>query len=302
MNDIRTASHSRWPELPLDAWRKTCDTLHMYSQIVGKIRLALAPPEPEWAHVSLYVTSRGLTTSPMPLADRTFQIDFDFIAHKLDVNVTDGQTRSLNLEPRSVADFYQALMGTLGELGIDVAIKTMPQEVPSPIPFPEDRVHTSYDPPYVNRFWQILVRADAIFKEHRAPFRGRHTLVQFFWGTFDLAYARFSGRTAEPPPNANLIMRNSMDAQEICAGFWAGDDRFPEPAFWCYAYPQLEGLERAAISPSASFWSPEMGLFVLRYEDARRSKSPGAAVREFLSSTYDACATLASWDRSALNG
>jgi hypothetical protein len=285
-----------WPSLPLGEWKSTCDTVHMYAQIAGKIRLALAPAEPEWAHVPLYVTARGLTTSPMPAGERVFQIDFDFVSHKVDIAVSDGRMRSIALVPQlSVADFYQAVMNALKALAVDVHISTLPSEVSDPIRFPEDRVHASYDPGYVNRFWRILAQVDAVFKEHRAPFRRRHTLVQFFWGTFDLAYARFSGRPATPPSN-DVIMRSAMDAEEICAGFWPGDERFPEPAFWSYAYPKPAGVEALAVTPSTTYWDEKLGLFILRYEDVRKVPSPRAAILEFLSSTYDGCSALAKWN------
>lgn len=285
-----------WPSLPLAEWRATCDTLHMYAQIAGKIRLALAPNEPEWAQVPLYVTARGLTTSVMPIGDRVFEIDFDLIAHKVDVAVSDGQMRSIALlPPRGVADFYQEFMSTLGALGIDAKISTMPQEVPDPIRFTQDRRHATYDPEYANRFLRILSQVDAVFKEHRAPFRGRHTLVQFFWGSFDLAYARYSGRPATPP-STDVIMRSAMDAEEVCAGFWPGDDRFPEPAFWCYAYPKPAGVEQLVIKPSGAAWNPKLGEFILRYDDMRAQASPRKALLEFLSSTFDGYAKLARWD------
>ena len=189
-----------WPSLPFDRWKSTCDTLHMYAQIVGKIRLALAPAESQWANVPLYVTSRGLTTSPIPYGERVFQIDFDLIAHRVDIVASDGNARSVALlPPKSVAEFYHELMDALQTLHIDVRIWTMPVEVPNPIPFTEDTIHASYDTEYVNRFWRVLVHIDSALKLHRAPFRRRHTPVQFFWGTFDLAYARFSGRPATPP-------------------------------------------------------------------------------------------------------
>jgi hypothetical protein len=284
-----------WPSLPLGEWKSTCDTIHMYAQIAGKIRLALAPAEPEWAQVPLYVTARGLTTSPIPAGDRVFQIDFDFVSHEVDISVSDGQTRSIPLLLElNVADFYQAVMDALKALAVDVHISTLPSEVSNPIRFPEDRVHASYDPVYANRFWRILAQVDAVFKEHRAPFRRRHTLVQFFWGTFDLAYARFSGRPATPPSN-DVIMRSAMDAEEICAGFWPGDERFPEPAFWCYAFPRPPGVENLVLQPSTASWVEKLGLFILRYEDVRNAASPRDAIREFLASSYDGCAALAKW-------
>lgn len=283
---------SAWPELPLAAWRDTCDTVHMYSQIVGKIRLALAYPEPQWAHVALYVTARGLTSGTIPYGERVFQIDFDFVAHQLHVLTGEGEARSIPLEPRSVRDFHHLLMEALRSLDIQVKIWNMPVEIPSPIRFTDDTTHASYDPEYVARFLRVLTQADQALKEYRAPFRGRHTLVQFFWGTFDLAYARFSGRPATPPSH-DVIMRNAMDAEEVCAGFWPGDDRFPEPAFWCYAYPKPEGLEKAAIRPAAAEWNATMGEFILRYADVRKAASPRDALREFFTSAYDAWASLA---------
>ena len=289
------SSEGGWPALPLDAWRETCDTLHLYAQIVGKIRLALAPGEPEWAHVTLYVTSRGLTTTPMPFGDRTFEIGFDFVEHALVISLSDGRRLSLPLRPLPVCTFYEQLMEALKSLGIEPRIWPMPVEISEPIRFTDDSVHASYDPIFAHRFWQILVLIDSAFKEHRAPFRRRHTPVQFFWGTFDLAYARFSGRPATPP-DQSVIMRNAMDAQEICAGFWPGDQRFPEPALWCYAFPKPPGIEQARIEPAAASWNSALGEFILRYEDVRKARSPRQAVLDFLTSTYRECATLAKWD------
>jgi hypothetical protein len=290
-----------WPALPLDSWRSTCDTLHLWTQILGKIRLGLAPPEPEWNHVTLYVTARGLTTSPMPYGERTFEIAFDFIMHKLVIAVSDSETKFIDLVPRSVAAFYAEVMKALHDCGIDVQISEAPQEVPDPIPFTKDEVHASYDREWVEKFFHILVNVDMSFRRHRAPFHGRHTPTQFWWGTFDFGYERFSGRLLTPPPGVGLLRRVGMDAEQINAGFWPGDARFPEPAFFAYAYPKPDGLEAAAIKPAAAFWSKEMGEFVLRYEDVRRSPSPRDAIREFLTSTYDAAATLAHWD-PALKG
>ncbi|HEY0797679.1 MAG TPA: DUF5996 family protein [Candidatus Baltobacteraceae bacterium] len=291
-----TDSNDSWPSLPLAQWQDTCDTLHMYAQAVGKIRLRLAPLEPQWANVPLYLTSRGLTTSPIQYGERTFTIDFDFVAHNVDVIASDGLARSIALVPQlSVAEFYDALMSALQALDIEVKIWTMPVEIPNPIRFTEDRVHATYDAVQVNRFWRVLAQIDSALKVHRAPFRLRHTQVQFFWGSFDLAYARFSGRPATPPSD-DSIMRTAMDAEEICAGFWPGDARFPEPAFWCYAYPKPDGLEQATIGPKAAYWNPSMGEFMLRYEDVRSADSPEAAIGEFLATTYDACSQLAKWE------
>jgi hypothetical protein len=272
----------------------------MYSQIVGKIRMALTPLESQWANVPFYVTPRGLTTSAILFGERIFAIDFDFIAHQVDITVSDGRSRSVALVPaKSVANFYDELMSGLRALDIAVTIMPTAVEVPDPVNLAEDTVHATYDPEYVNRFWRILVQADAALKLHRAPFRGRHTQVQFFWGTFDLAYARFSGRPATPPKK-DVIMRVAMDAEEICAGFWAGDGRFPEPAFWCYAYPKPAGLENATIGPSAAGWDAGMGEFILRYEDVRTSSAPRETLGEFFRSTFEAGARLAKWDEAGV--
>jgi len=292
---------TRWPQLPLSAWRDTRDTLHMYTQIVGKIRLALAPFERGWANVPFYVTARGFTTSAMPYGERLLEIEFDFVRHELVFAASDGRITSVPLAPaRSVADIYAEVMAALRALDVQVKIWPVAVEVPSPLRCDEDRVHTSYDPEYAHRFWQILVRIVSVFVEYRAPFPGRHTPVQFFWGTFDLAYVRFSGRPAEPPPQSDNITRRAMDAQEIAAGFWTGDDRFPEAAFYCYAYPKPAGLEQVPVQPTAAFWSETLGEFLLSYEEVRRAPSAREAILEFLASSYDACATLAGWDSSQL--
>jgi len=288
-------SGEAWPALPLADWRETCDTLHMCVQMAGKVRLALAPPEPQWAHVALYVTPHGLTTGPVPYRERSFQIDFDFVEHVVAITTSDGSSRKLALEPRSVAAFYRWFVQALEELGIDVHFWTMPVEVPDPIPFDRDERHAAYDPDAVSRFHRVLLQADMAMKRHRAPFRRRHSLVQFFFGTFDLAYARFSGRPATPP-SSDVIMARAMDAEEICTGFWPGDERFPEPAFWCYAYPKPPGAERVAVAPAAAFWSDAMGEFVLRYEDVRRSDAPETALSEFFASTFAGLSGLARWN------
>ena len=291
------SDEAAWPALPLAAWRATCDTIHMYSQIVGKIRLALAPAEPEWAHAALYVSPLGLTTGSIPFESRSFQIDFDFVGHSVDIVASDGRSHSIPLVPRSVAAFYRELMSALGALDIDVKIWTMPVEVANPIRFTDDETHASYDPKAAKEFARVLTLVDVALAEHRAPYRKRHSRVQFFFGTFDLAYARFSGRPATPP-NDGIIMKNAMDAEEICVGFWPGDDRFPEPGFWCYAYPKPPGAEKLAVEPPAAFWSDTMGEFMLRYEDVRKADSPPDALRAFFTSTFDGLSKLANWDEA----
>lgn len=292
------APRDPWPELPLAAWRPTCDTLHMLAQIVGKIRLALAPPEPQWAQVALYVTPLGLTTGPIPYRDRAFQIDFDLLGHALRIVTSEGATQAIPLRAQSVAESYAAIHAALRALTIDATIWPMPVEVPDPIRFDRDTVHAAYDPEYAARFARVLVSVDAALGAHRAPFRGRHTRVQFFFGTFDLAYARFSGRPATPPSD-DPIARGAMDAQEICAGFWPGDARYPEPAFWCYAYPKPEGAETLAVLPAAASWNAAMGEFLLPYAAVRAAAEPRALLAQFFGSTFEALARAARWSEVA---
>lgn len=289
-----------WPEIPYEAWKDTKDTLHMYAQVVGKLRLALSPPEPQWAHVALYVTARGITTGPVPFEDRVFQVDFDLIDHALSIATSDGGTHRIALVPRTVADFYALVMDALASLGVDVAISIVPSEVADPIPFPQDTVHASYDRDSVGRFWRALVQVDKVLRVHRGSFLGRSSQVNFFWGTFDLAYTRYSGRPAEPPPGSGLIYRHSADAEQICAGFWPGDERFPLPAFFSYAYPKPEALEKAAILPRSASWSDEIREFLLPYDDVRTSPVPATDLLAFFQSTYEAGAAQAGWDRRAL--
>jgi hypothetical protein len=289
-----------WPDIPYEAWRDTKDTLHMYTQVIGKLRLALSPPEPQWAHVALYVTARGLTTGPVPFEDRVFQVDFDLIDHALSIADSDGGMRRIALMPRTVADFYTIVMEALRSLGIDVRISIVPSEVPDPIPFPEDTIHAAYDHDSVSRFWRALVQVDKALRVHRGSFLGRSSQVNFFWGTFDLAYTRYSGRSAEPPPGSGLIYERSADAEQICAGFWPGDDRFAHPAFFSYTYPKPEGVERAAIRPRSASWSNEIGEFLIPYDDVRTAQYPATDLLAFFESTYETGAALAGWDRSAL--
>ena len=290
---------SDWPELPYDAWRDTLDTLHMYTQIVGKVRLAMTPFESQWANTPLYLTARGLTTSPIPDGMRAFQLDFDLIDHELTLDDAEGGNRVLKLEPRTVADFYGEVMAMLRDAGIDVEISPGPSEVPDPIPFAEDTVHHSYDPVWANRFWRVLSQCDLVLKAHRARFRGKAHPVCFFWGTFDLTYQVFSGRWTEPTGD-DMITRRSTDQEVITAGFWPGSNAFPEPAFYGYAYPPPEGLAEAAVRPAAASWNTDVGEFILRYEDVRRAPSPPDAIREFLESTYEAAATRTNWDPALL--
>jgi hypothetical protein len=294
----RLASSDFWPELQYSAWNDTLETLHMNLQIVGKVRLALRPFEPQWANVPLYLSARGLTTTPMASGGLIFQIDVDLIDHRVVISTVRGDARSVALTARSVAEFYADFMSNLRALGIDAPVRAIPDEVSDPIPFAEDTIHAAYEPECANRFWRVLSRIDLVLKDHRSRFRGRATPVHFFWGTFDLAYSRFSGRAVEPRPGAGVIERLGGDAEQVCAGFWPGHAQFPQPAFFSYTYPKPDGIEQQAIEPAQAGWNPKLGEFALLYDDVRTSPSPEEAMLRFFESTYAAGARLANWDPS----
>jgi hypothetical protein len=298
-----------WPALPLDEWQDTYATLHMWTQVVGKIRLAQTPLVNHWWNVPLYVTARGLTTSAMPYQDRTFQIDFDFIDHQLLIQCDDGASETLALAPRSVADFYSEVMQRLARLDIKVKIWPMPVEVPDPIRFDQDHEHAAYDAEYANRCWRILAQAAKVFTEFRSRFIGKCSPVHFFWGSFDLAVTRFSGRRAPEREGADWVTREAYSHEVISHGFWPGVRRsgagdaegaIHAPAFYAYAAPEPAGLSRATLRPKQAFYSEAMKEFFLLYDDVRNSDAPKTALMEFLESTYDAAADLAAWDRAAL--
>jgi hypothetical protein len=289
-----------WPALPLEAWKNTRDTLHMWTQIVGKIRLKLAPPVNHWWHVPLYLTSRGLTTTPIPTDDRTFDVTFDFIDHLLLVQTSDERKEVIPLRPRSVADFYRELMATLARLAIDVKIWTRPSEVPDPIRFEEDRQHASYDAASANRFWRVLLAADAILKEFRGRFVGKASPVHFFWGGFDLAVTRFSGRRASDRVGADAITREGYSHEVSSCGLWFGSGSLTGPAFYAYAAPEPPAFKEARIRPAQAFYSPEFSNFLLLYDDLRAAADPRATLLDFLQSTYEAAAILGQWDRQSL--
>lgn len=294
-----------WPSLPLEAWADTSATLQLWTQIVGKIRLAQSPWVNHSWHVTLYVTARGLTTSPIPHGTRTFQIDFDFVAHQLVVQTSDGGIGGIALEPQSVATFYNRLMEEMDKLGLHVDIYRMPNEIENPIRFDQDETHRSYDPEYANRFWRILVQADRVFKEFRARFIGKCSPVHFFWGAADLAVTRFSGRRAPEHPGGipNLpdrITREAYSHEVSSCGFWAGGGAVPYPAFYSYAYPAPAGFSDAPIKPSDAFYSSDFGEFILPYDAVRQAQSPESMLLDFLQSTYEAAAHLADWDRGSL--
>jgi hypothetical protein len=294
-----------WPSLPLEDWANTCATLHMWTQIVGKIRLVQGPWMNHSWHVTLYVTSTGLTTSPIPYGLRTFQIDFDFIKQELRIQSSDGRTAGLPLQGQSVAAFYRRLMQELGSLDVHIDIHTKPNEVPDPIRFDQDETHKAYDPEYANRFWRILVQSDRIMKEFRSRFIGKCSPVHLFWGALDLAVTRFSGRPAPPHPGGipNLpdpVTREAYSQEVSSCGFWPGGGAVPYAAFYSYAYPEPAGFSAAPIQPKGAFYSQDLREFILPYETVRQAESPDQVLLEFFQAAYDAAADLAHWDRKAL--
>ncbi|HEV2708121.1 MAG TPA: DUF5996 family protein [Pyrinomonadaceae bacterium] len=293
-------TNESWPALPFEEWQETCETLHMWTQVVGKIRLALTPLVNHWWNVPLYISSRGLTTSAMPYGERLFEIDFDFIEHLLRISCSDGRTQTLPLVPRTVADFYREVFEKLAQLDINVKIWTMPVEVENPTRFEQDTHHASYDAVSVEKFWRVLMQADRVFKEFRARFTGKVSPVHFFWGSFDLAVTRFSGRPAPPREGADSITREAYSHEVISHGFWPGSAAAPAAAFYSYTAPEPEGLSRVAVRPPEAFYSTELKEYLLRYEDVRRADAPAQALLEFLQSTYEAGANLAAWERASL--
>jgi Family of unknown function (DUF5996) len=293
----------RWPALPYNAWHETRDTLHMWLQIVGKIALARAQPLNHCWGAALQVTTRGLSTRLLAASGRTFTIGFDFVGHQLRIDTSDGDVRTLPLTARSVADFYRELMTALKDLGLDVNIWTMPVELPPGAPairFEDDTVHQSYDADYVNRFWRIVVEAERLLTSARRRFVGKASPAHVFWGAVDLALTRFNGRVADPLPTGPRFMCDAYSHEVISHGFWPGDLRFPQAAFYAYLAPLKPGLEAARIEPDAAFYHRELGEFILPYEAVRRSQSPDADVLSFITTTYESAAAIADWDRKAL--
>jgi Family of unknown function (DUF5996) len=287
-----------WPPLPLHEWQDTYRTLHMWTQIVGKVRMALTPPLNHWWHVTLYVNPRGLTTGPVPYAAGIFEIQFDFQNHELSISNSEGASVSRPLRAESVADFYNGIFKILPTLGISAEIDLKPQEVPDAVPFDRDTAHCSYDAEYAQRFWRILVSSSKVFERFRAKFIGKCSPVHFFWGSFDLACTRFSGRLA--PPRRGAISGPAYSHEVCSAGFWPGGGAIEGPAYYSYTIPQPAGLESQIIRPAAAGWNPQLSEFILMYDDVRRAQSPEQDLYEFLESTYEAGARLAKWDRAAL--
>src|SRR6202522_2792351 len=289
-----------WPALPWKEWERTASTLHMWTQIVGKIRLALTPLQNHWWNVPLYLSARGLTTSAMFYRGELLDIEFDFVSHDLHFRLSSGAHISVPLRPQSVADFYEEFQSCVSVLGVSVEIHPLPVEIPNPIPFQEVRTHASYDAKYAHRFWRILSHSDRLFKVFSSHFLGKISPGHFFRGSFDLAVTRFSGRPAPPRAGADLITREAYSHEVISAGFWPGNGGFGEPAFYCYAAPSPAGLDKSTIGPPAGYFDPKLGEFLLKYGDARGTSSPDDATLEFLQTSYEAAANLAKWDSQAL--
>ena len=294
-----------WPALPFHEWSETGATLHMWTQIVGKIRLALSPWVNHSWHVTLYLTARGLTTSPIPFGERIFQIDFDFVEHLLRIETDDGQEKIIPLAPKSVAQFYREVMEAMRDLDLAVEINTSPNEVDPAIPFAQNEKNASYDPEYAHRFWRVLLQSDRVFKEFRSGFCGKCSPVHFFWGSFDLAVTRFSGRRAPQHPGGvphlpDAVAREAYSQEVSSLGFWPGNEAMPEPIFYSYAYPAPPGFAEAKVLPTAATFHPQLKEFVLPYEAVRQSAAPDQTLLDFARSTYDAAATLGEWDKAAL--
>jgi hypothetical protein len=294
------AEGAPWPELPYAAWASTLDTLHMWTQVVGKVRLALSPYANHWWHVPLYVASRGLTTTAIPCEGGVFEMTFDFISHQLSILKSDGALRTVALAPRTVADFHAEVMATLKDMNIHVRIWTMPQEFANPIAFEKDVTHRSYDPAYATRFWNALLSIDAVLKEFRGGFIGKCSPVHFFWGSFDLAVTRFSGRRAALAADVDPVTREAYSHEVASVGWWPGDASIPYPCFYAYAAPEPAGYGAAKVGPAAAYYNRGMSQFHLKYDDVRRATDPRGALLEFCRSTYGAAADLGHWDRAML--
>jgi hypothetical protein len=293
-----------WPALPFPEWKETARTLHMWTQVVGKVRLALSPWTNHSWHVTLYLTARGLTTSPIYFDSRPLQIDFDFVDHVLRIQAA-GKEENISLKPRSVAEFYREVLVALHEAEIPVEINTTPNEVDPAIPFEKNETDSAYDAEAANRFWRVLLQSDRVFKEFRSEFCGKCSPVHFFWGSFDLAVTRFSGRRAPQHPGGvphlpDAVTREAYSHEVSSLGFWPGNEMMPEPIFYSYAYPEPPGFSEAQVQPPLAKYNPQLKEFVLPYEQMRQAESPDAALLQFARSTYDAASSLGNWDRAAL--
>lgn len=294
-----------WPALPYSEWKETRDTLHMWCQIVGKIRLEQSPWINHSWHATFYLTARGITTSTIPFGARTCELEFDFIDHLLRISTSDAATRTMALAPRPVADFYRELLAQMADLGLAVHIHAAPNEIPVAIPFEQDTVHASYDGEQANRFWRVLLQAERVFRQFRADFIGKCSPVHLFWGALDFAVTRFSGAEAPMHPGGipncpDWVTREAYSHEVSSCGFWPGNDAMPYPVFYAYAYPEPPGFKTAPVRPDKAFYDDTFGEFILPYEEVRQAPSPDAMLLEFLQSTYDAAANLGTWNRAAL--
>jgi hypothetical protein len=285
-----------WPALPYAAWTDTYETLHMELQILGKVRVALSPVEPEWAHIALYVSPRGITTGPVPSEVGLFEVEADLIDHQVVIRTAAGSVATVALTARPVAEFWVEFNAALRGVGVGAELSPVAQEVPDPIPFPDDTTHHAYDPEAAHRFWHILTLMEPVFSAYRGAFKGKVSRVQFFWGSADLTVTRFSGQPCTPPPGADLLARGTYDFEQMSVGWWPGDATFPDPAFYAYAYPKPDGIDQAQLPAPKAAWNDALGEFILLYDDVRTAPSPEAAIRQFLHAAYDACASRAGWD------
>ena len=291
-----------WPELAFGPWKDTRDTLHLWTQVVGKVKLELCPFLNQWWEIALHLNARGLTTGPIPLQRESFEVNFDFIDHRLVINVSDGGTQQLTLEPRTVADFYHLFMDALKSLGIEVVISTLPVELPNPIRFEQDTAHASYDKVAVNNWWRIMLATGRVMDRFRTPFHGKSSPVQFFWGGFDLDATRFNGKSTTPPNYGGRIMKYGENEENFAIGFWPGTEQFPHAAYYTYMTPAPDKIAEARIQPEAAYFDAKMGEFILLYDDVRASSSPEETLLAFFQSAYEAAAALAGWDRATLEG
>ncbi|GEJ57505.1 DUF5996 family protein [Anaeromyxobacter diazotrophicus] len=289
-----------WPALPYEAWQDTCETVHLFTQVVGMVRMELSPPVNHWWHVALYLTSRGLTTSPIPYGGASLDLTFDFVADRLLFEVSDGRQAAVPLRPMPVAEFHRRVLGELAALGVEVKLPRGPAEVLHPIPFAEDDVHRSYDGDWVRRFWRTLLRTSAVLAGLRGQFLGKASPIHFFWGSFDLALTYFSGRRAPERPELDAIGREAYSHEVISFGFWPGGETFPKPAYYAYAAPVPPALATVRCDPPEAYWHPPLGEFLLEHEQLRQADDPARALRRFYLSAYEAAADAAGWDRERL--
>ena len=292
---------TEWPALPYEEWFDTRDTLHMVLQILGKVRVALSPKEPEWAHITLYVSARGLTTGPVPSNVGLFDVEADLLHHEVVIRTADGEVERVPLRARPVAEFWTDFTGALTKLGVAVELSTEPQEVPDPIPFPDDTTHSTYDPVAATAFWRALTVIDSVLASYRADYQGKVSRVQLFWGHTDLNVTRFSGEPCTPPAGAGLLDREAYEHEQVSAGWWPGDASFRKPAFYAYAYPKPDGIETVDLGVPGAAWDTDLGEFILDYDVVRQSESPEQHLRQFLDAAYQACAKKANWDPRLTN-